>query len=118
MKVDRPVLRGHVPFAWLSCPFCTHGQPQETHQAPKRGEPGPEHQRHRRAVVTGKGKAQGRERGAAISKSLAPSSRPLWFAGLEGVENLGADGPRPGAPGTLRCRRSRSQRFNEQRLGI
>jgi hypothetical protein len=55
---------------------------------------------------------------AAISKSPAPSSEPLWFAGLEGVENLGADGPRPAAPGTLRCRCSRSQRFNNRRLGI
>src|SRR5437868_7195496 len=55
---------------------------------------------------------------AAISKSPAPSSRPLWFAGLEGVENLGADGPRPSAPGTLRRRRSRSQRFNDRRFGI
>jgi hypothetical protein len=88
MKAEPPVLRGHVPFAWLSCSLCAHGQAQETHRAS--------------------------ERGAAISKSLAPSSRPLWFAGLEGVENLGAYGPRPGAPGTLRRRRSRSQRFDDR----
>lgn len=69
-------------------------------------------------VATGEGKAQGRQRGTAISKSLAPLSRPLWFAGLEGVENLGADGPRPAAPGTLRRRRPRSQRLNDRRLGI
>ena len=28
----------------------------------------------------------------AVSKSQGPSSRPLWFAGPEGVENLGTDG--------------------------
>jgi hypothetical protein len=92
MKAELPVLRGHVPFAWLSCSFCAHRRAQETHQAS--------------------------ERGAAISKSLAPSSRSLWFAGLEGVENLGADRPRPGAPGALRRRRSLSQRFNDRRRRI
>jgi hypothetical protein len=116
MKPDRPVLRGHVPSH--GCHVRSAPQAQETHQAPERGEAGPEHQRHRRTVATGEGKAQGRQRGTAISKSLAPSSRPLWFAGLEGVENLGADGPRPAAPGTLRRRRPRSQRLADRRLGI
>jgi hypothetical protein len=117
MKFDPPVLRA------LRVRHASHVHSASTAsrrkfiRLPKRGKPCTEHQRHRRAGVPGEGKAQGSERSAAISKSLAPS-RPLWFAGLEGVENLGADGPRPGAPGTLRCRRSRSQRFNDQRLGI
>src|SRR6267142_1813597 len=64
MKVDPPVLRGRVPAAWLSCPFRAHCQAQETHQASKCGKSGAEHQRNRRAVVPGEGKAQGRERGA------------------------------------------------------
>ena len=75
--------------------------------------------RHRRKkLIKLPSKTQGRERCTAIPKPLVPLFRPLWSAGLEGVENLGADGPRPGTPGTLRRRRSRSQRFNDQRLGI
>ena len=42
----------------------------------------------------------------------------LWFAGFEGLEDLGADGPRAGAPGTLGRRRSCSQRCDDRRLGI
>src|SRR6185436_13974614 len=53
----------------------------------------------------------------AVMSVLHRQPGALWF-GLEGVENLGADGPRPGAPGTLCRRRARSQRFNDQRLGI
>ncbi|WP_108514598.1 hypothetical protein [Bradyrhizobium algeriense] len=58
-KADPPVLR--VLVAWLSCPFCIHGQTQETHQAPKRGNPRTE------PSWPAMAKQQGRERCTAIS---------------------------------------------------